>query len=740
MVNQEIMHKSVFRQIRLGAHIKQTLSLAIWCSIVTISLMLPRSTAAWVANVSLSAAPANLTINAGEFAAYTININRDNYTDKVTLNASNLPAGATASFSPNPTAGKNSILIVTTKAAAPAGAYKIKIGGSAIGISIAPITINMIVKAAPSIALSTLPARLSIIAGQATTAEVLVARTNYDGPVYLAAENAPQGVTVAFAENPVRGIKSTMLIYSHGLPHLWGELGFTVSATYNGIVSKYPVRMIVNCGMVWVEQFGSAQHDINVSGTGDTYQSIAVDSSGNSYVAGDSYGQTSDVWAAKYNSSGQQLWFITIPISTDREDRVLDIAIDNLGNLFLGGYTDTRASLNDSPNFDFWIAKYDDSNTQPGGQPLQKWIKRDGGLVEDGANGFEIAPDNTGGGTLTTFMNDRSDVVTYSFGGANGFLTFQNGISIPGDRPWDLALGPNNTVVLVGETVGHTAWIRQYDNQNDSLLFDRTFLVQDSSGARRVIVDGAGKIYVAGTSIEINGFDLGVNAWVRIYDQSGGYVQQLFMSPGNPLGGDDSINALALDNNGDLIVAGKTTGMLGEGSGDPPGEEDPWIARLHGVTADLIWIRQFPVTGNDSFEAVVIGGNGGIVLAGYTTAFKGSTGSQDALLMWYKASITPPPSPSLFFPPFISGFSNPATGQNLTGAAVGETVQLRGGNFGFFGPPPVRFNGTLATATLISPRSINAVVPEAARGATGYVTITIDCECVRSPVQFAVFP
>ena len=284
-----------------------------------------------------------------------------------------------------------------------------------------------------------------------------IARQNYDGPVYLSAANLPEGVTVAFGENPTNGPKSTMRIYSHGLPHVWKDFVITVRGESSaGVVTNAQLRLVVSCGIEWVQQFGTAQTDVYPSGTGDTYQSVAVDGSGNIYVAGDTFvsGKGSEIWVAKYNNAGQQLWF-TPPFGTpgEKDDRVLAIAADSAGNVFLGGYTNGQFAGNvNQGGYDFWIAKYDGSGTQP----VLAWVKQDGGPAEDGANGFEIVPDGTGGGRFTTFIYDRRLIATYSFT-TNGSLSPQapqGGFpEIPvqyRNTPWDLALGPDNTVVVVG--------------------------------------------------------------------------------------------------------------------------------------------------------------------------------------------------------------------------------------------------------------------------------------------------
>jgi len=80
---------------------------------------------------SLSASPGSQAVVQGAATSYTVTINRTGgFTGSVTLSASGLPAGAGASFSPNPATGTSSTLNVTTLAATPAGSYPLTITGT----------------------------------------------------------------------------------------------------------------------------------------------------------------------------------------------------------------------------------------------------------------------------------------------------------------------------------------------------------------------------------------------------------------------------------------------------------------------------------------------------------------------------------------------------------------------------------------------------------------------------------
>jgi hypothetical protein len=324
----------------------------------------------------LGATPTSRTIYAGQSAVYTININRDNYANKVTLSASNLPANTTASFNPNPTTGKSSTLTLTTTANTPAGTYQIKVGGSASGISIAPINVTLIVNPAP-ITLAAIPTTQSVIAGQSVSYDLQIKRTNYDGPITLSVEGLPSGVTVSFKPNPIYGNTGTMRVYSHLLPFVSNRFAFHIIATARDFTTTVPLIYMVNCGIHWLDQFGSNQ--------GDHARDVVVDSSGNVYVVGDTFDpaqNTFDVWVAKYDSSGQQEWFT--PFATNVEDRATEVAVDSMGNVFVGGYTFGTFPNNVSQGgFDFWIAKYDSTG-------IQQWVKQSGTVAEDGSGGFEI--------------------------------------------------------------------------------------------------------------------------------------------------------------------------------------------------------------------------------------------------------------------------------------------------------------------------------------------------------------
>src|ERR671932_1919399 len=77
---------------------------------------------------SIAASPSSATVAPGGSADYTVTVSRTGgFSDPVTLSASGLPAGATATFTPNP--ADSSTLTVATNSATPPGTYPLTITG-----------------------------------------------------------------------------------------------------------------------------------------------------------------------------------------------------------------------------------------------------------------------------------------------------------------------------------------------------------------------------------------------------------------------------------------------------------------------------------------------------------------------------------------------------------------------------------------------------------------------------------
>ncbi len=714
MLDKKEFNRQLDHQLFLSAIKKHFRLLPLWAIISLLTFALSQPVPAKAAGVTLSATPPSRTINQGQAATYTISINRDNYAGSVRLSASNLPSGATALLNPNPTTVKNSSLTVTTNAATPTGTFQIKVAGSASGISINPINVTLIVRPAPGVTLTAMPTAQSIIAGQPIDYKIKLTRTNYDAPVTLAA-TLPDGLTARFEPNPVYGNDSTMRIYSHLLPFVTKDYHIDVSIR-ELLLPGVRINARFNCDVNWAEQFGT-------TGGGDFAEDVAIASDGSIYVAGNNFNPNNnsrDAWVAKFNVNGFLIWLERLETAGD--DFATEIAADNSGNVFVGGYTNGTMPDNTPVNgFDLWIAKYDSLS----GNRL--WVRQAGSQTEDGAGGFEIVPDNQGDGELTTFWDDQSVIVTFSFD-ANGSLIEQANRRHTldtqfRDNPNDIALGPNGEVYVVGlftnSVPQHTdGYLIKFEREGINRAWLKTIQNLSSPSdeeAMRAVVDAAGNyVYVAAKTDRSGNTD----AWLLQFESDGddGWFREE-ISPA-----DDLINALVINNDGDLIVAGKTSGVLGERNG---GDFDAWVARRAAGSGNLKWVRQFPVIDKDGFNAVAIAGNNDLILAGETVNFKRNLGFEDALVMRYADAWS-------LFSPVINNPNGlvPSSGQ------VSARISING--LHLTGITGVRFNGIPAEFTPRSSTLIEAIVPE---GVTdGRVTVSSGCNSASSAADFDVLP
>lgn len=719
MFRQKNIQSTAFRYFSIK---KRSFSGFALAGIFALALVFFQSTTVHAAGVSLSATPTSRTINAGQSTTYLININRDNYAGSVTLSATNLPKDATAAFSPNPTTGKSSTLTVTTKTLTPTGTYQIKVSGSASGVSIAPINVTLVVKPVPNVTITALPGTQSIIAGQSTSYRLQFTRSNYTGPITLSVSGLPDGISAFFEPNNTYGDSSTMRLYSNGFPHISSELFPTIRAVIlDGPLIEYRVRTLINCGIEYVEQFGSNQLD--------EIKDVAVDGSGNIYVVGETFGTVDannpfqgvvDVWVAKYNTAFQRQWIRQL--GTAGQDRVLKVAFDTADNVFMGGFTDgSMPNRSNLGGFDFWLAKYDASGAR-------QWVTQSGSQREDGAFGFEIVPDSQGGGSLTTFENNRRTVITYSFN-SNGGLVQQIARTVPTafrDSPSDIALAPDGSVYISGRVRNELdpnqphddAYLIRYAaqaNNHDWIETIQNTSAATDENATRVIVDSSGYIYVA---IKTSDFFVTADAWIRKYDSNRSVLWQA--EEISPM--DDFVNALAVNNDGDLIVAGATKGSLGEQN--PDGSDDAFVEKRSHLDGSLVWVKQFPVGNADGFNAVAVTSQNKLVLGGYTVAWKPGFGNLDALLLRYADSFL---FANPVLPPIITNF-------NPTSGGVNTEVRIFGSRL--TGVTSVRFNGVPARFEILSATEIKAFVPSGAT--SGLITVSRGCESVISQSQFTV--
>ncbi len=192
--------------------------------------------------VALTAGSGASSIVVGGSATVPITITRSNgFTDAVTLAATGLPTGVTATFTPATIAAGSTTstlsLVVAGTAASGASTVTISASGTGVTTQTASLALTLTAATTPAVSLTSTPAAVSIVAGANGTTAIGVSRIGgFAGDVTLALEGAPAGVTGAFSANPVlaAGTSSTLSITTTGAA-VPGIYNLTVRGTGTGV-------------------------------------------------------------------------------------------------------------------------------------------------------------------------------------------------------------------------------------------------------------------------------------------------------------------------------------------------------------------------------------------------------------------------------------------------------------------------------------------------------------------------
>jgi len=195
---------------------------------------------------SLSASPTSLTVAQGASGTSTVAISPLNgFTGTVSLTASGLPSGVTASLSPASLSGyAGSTLTVIVGSEVPPGAYTATVTGTSGGLTHgATVTVTV---PAPDFSLSASPSVLSVAQGGRGTSTLTVSPLNgFMGSVSLSASGLPSGVTAAFSPASVAGSGSSVLTLLVGAGVPPGNYSVTVIGVSGSLTRTTAVYLTV---------------------------------------------------------------------------------------------------------------------------------------------------------------------------------------------------------------------------------------------------------------------------------------------------------------------------------------------------------------------------------------------------------------------------------------------------------------------------------------------------------------
>jgi len=202
---------------------------------------------------TLSDSPTSLTITqGGAGGTSTITVNDQNgFTGSVSLTASGLPSGVTASFNPSSTS-TTSTLTLTASSSATTGKATVTItgtSGSLVATSTLALTVNA--PATPNFTISASPTSLTVTQGSNGTSTITITSQNsFNSATTLSATGLPSGVTAAFSTNPVtppaNGNVTSTLTLTASATATTGNATVTVTGTSGSLNHSTTIALTVS--------------------------------------------------------------------------------------------------------------------------------------------------------------------------------------------------------------------------------------------------------------------------------------------------------------------------------------------------------------------------------------------------------------------------------------------------------------------------------------------------------------
>ncbi len=203
---------------------------------------------------SISASPSSVSAVQGTSATTTVSTAvSGGFNSAVSLSASGLPAGATATFSPTsigaPGSGSSTLTLAAGTAAA--GTYTVTITGTGGGKTHSTtVSFTVTTTASPDFALAVSPSSLSVATGSNGTATVSTTVSGgFNSAVSLSASGLPAGASASFSPASIAapGSGSSTLTLSTGTAAA-GTYNLTITGTGGGKTHTAPLTLTVTSG------------------------------------------------------------------------------------------------------------------------------------------------------------------------------------------------------------------------------------------------------------------------------------------------------------------------------------------------------------------------------------------------------------------------------------------------------------------------------------------------------------
>jgi len=348
--------------------------------------------------------------------------------------------------------------------------------------------------------------------------------------------------------------------------------GNTLTGIYDFFVTKYNSSGV----KLYTKQLGVASS--TTVGT-----AVATDTNGNVYIAGYTtggldgntmMGSTHDFFVTKYDSSGVKQFTRQLGAAGTKTVGIA-LAIDPSGNVYIAGYTTGRLDGNVfTGSIDFFLTKYNSDGV--------KQFTRQLGATGQETRGYGVATDGSGNVFVVGYTKGSLDgntlagtddffVTKYD---SSGVKQFTRQLGVAGALTYGTAVATDITgnVFVVGYTTGgldgstlagtDDFFVTKYNSSGVKQFTRQLGTAGAATFGNEVTIDASGNIYVVGaTGGSLDGnVQVGTDDFFYTkYDNSGvkQYTRQLGVT-----GRETDGNGVAIDANNNVYIAGSTGGGL----------------------------------------------------------------------------------------------------------------------------------------------------------------------------------
>jgi uncharacterized delta-60 repeat protein len=345
--------------------------------------------------------------------------------------------------------------------------------------------------------------------------------------------------------------------------------------TQSGVTDFFIIKYNSTGAKQWTRQLGTTNGD--VTGT-----AIALDSSGNIYVTGDTDvgldGNTligyNDFFVTRYDSSGTKQWTRELGVAS-RDTYAYGVATDSSGNVYVAGNTQGGLDGNTlTGGRDLFVTKYNSAGTKAWTRQLgatSSYITTQAVATDSSGNIF-VAGYVDGGLDGNTLTGTQDFFFTkYNASGTKQW-TRQLGVASKYTRASAVATDSSGNIFVAGYVNGgldgntltgtYDFFVTKYDSTGTKIWTGQMGVTSKSTYAYAVATDSFGNVFLAGSStggLDGNALTGTTDFFVTKYTSTG--LKQWTKQLGSSLS-DTTAYGIAMHSSGRLYVVGTTTGGL----------------------------------------------------------------------------------------------------------------------------------------------------------------------------------